>query len=450
MKSSIPRESYQALLAPRSIAVMGASGDPSKAGGRPIAYLKALRYQGGIYPVNPARSEIAGLRCYPNLAAIGAPVDLCVITLPANQVEAALQECVAAKVPAAVVFSSGFAEVGAEGRALQDRMRDLAEQNGIALCGPNCLGLISVAAKAAATFTTALERRPDLPFGHVGFISQSGAIAAFILALMQDQGLGLSHFITTGNEASLGFTDYALHLLDEPEVRVIAGYVEGLARDDLVALAGKAREKKKPLVLMKVGASAAGARASLAHTGNLVGNDAAYAAAFRQFGIVRPQSVDELLDFSHVLAISPLPRGTGAGIITISGGAGILMADWCEASGLDVVPLAADTVNRLKPVAPWFATPANPLDTTGRRSGMPACWSRRSRRWRPIPASISCWSMSAWRLGRRCASRTKSWPGPGRRKASRSWSAGCPKTKPRPMPACARPACRSLPNRCGW
>lgn len=356
----------RALLAPRAVAIMGASADPTKAGGRPIAYMRALGYSGRIYPVNPARAEIGGLTCFPDLKAIGAPVDLCIITLPAERVEAALAECAAAKVPAAVVFSSGFAEVGPEGRAIQERMRTLAETHGIALCGPNCLGLVSVAAKVAATFTTALERRPDLPFGHVGFISQSGAIAAFILALMQDRGFGLSHFITTGNEAALGFTDYALHLLDQPEVKVIAGYVEGLARDDLLALAAKARARRKPLVLMKVGASAAGARASLAHTGNLVGNDAAYGAAFHQFGILRPQTVDELLDFSHVLATQPLPRGARVGLVTISGGAGILMADWSEALGLDVAPLAADTVARLKPVLPWFATPANPLDTTGR------------------------------------------------------------------------------------
>ena len=164
-------------------------------------------------------------------------VDLCIITLPAAQVEGALIECGAAKVKAAVVFTSGFAEIGEEGRRQQERMAEIAAAHGMALCGPNCLGLINVASKATATFTTALERVPDIPLGRWRSSSQSGALAAFILALMQDDGIGLSHFVTTGNEAALGFADYATYLLDDSVSRVVAGYLEGANGPALVAVA---------------------------------------------------------------------------------------------------------------------------------------------------------------------------------------------------------------------
>jgi acyl-CoA synthetase (NDP forming) len=358
--------SLRALLDPRAIAVVGASADPSRTGGRPIRYLQQLGFAGAIYPVNPGRSEIAGLRCYPNLAALPDGVDLAVITVPAAQVEQALQDCADASIRAAVVFTSGFAEVGDAGRAQQERLAAIARAHDIALCGPNCLGLINVAKRSAPTFTTALERRPDIPYGPIGFISQSGAIAAFILARMQDQGYGLSHFITTGNEATLGFADFAEYLLDDPAVGVIAGYLEGIDGASLARVAAAALRHKKPLVVMKVGASAAGTRATVAHTGKLGGNDAVYAAAFRQWGMLRAENVDDLLDWSQTLAHAPLPAGRRVGIVSLSGGAAVLMADWCEQLGLPLAPLAPTTRERLAAAMPWFATPANPMDTTGR------------------------------------------------------------------------------------
>jgi len=356
----------RALLEPRSVAVIGASSDPWKAGGRPILYLKQLQFNGNVYPINPGRTEIGGLRSYPSLASVGAPIDLCVISVPTELVESALQECADANVPAAVIFTSGFSEVGAEGKARQDRLTKIAQVHGMAVCGPNCVGIINVASGAAATFTSAIERRLEIPSGNVAFISQSGAIAAHILAAMQDQGRGLRHFVTTGNEAVLGFADYAHFLLDDPEIRVIAGYIEGIDGSGLVGLADAARERRKPLVLMKVGASAAGAKASMAHTGKLTGNDAVFNAAFRQLGIIRAHTPEELQDFAETLAACPLPKGPRVGVVSVSGGAAILMADWCQTEGLDVVTLAPETNTRLLEVLPWFATPANPVDTTGR------------------------------------------------------------------------------------
>jgi acyl-CoA synthetase (NDP forming) len=359
-------DSLHALLAPRSIAVVGASSDPGKAGGRPLHYMLQLGFQGELYPVNPRREEVLGLRCYPSLAELPAVPDLCVIAVPQADVESYLEQCGELGIKAAITFASGYAETGDEGRAQQERLRDLALEHGIALAGPNCLGLVNVRTGAAPTFTTALERRPRLEAGPIAFLSQSGAVGAFVLGMVQDQELGLSHFITTGNEAALSWPDYARYLLEDEDTRVISGYLEGIDGAELVSVATAAREARKPLVLMKVGASVAGAAASAAHTGKLAGADYVYDAVFRRHAITRAHSLDELLDFSRALSMPTLPAGNGVAIVSTSGGAAILIADWCERLGLEVVELADETTARLRETLPWFASGKNPVDTTGR------------------------------------------------------------------------------------
>ncbi|MGH2947710.1 MAG: acetate--CoA ligase family protein, partial [Solirubrobacteraceae bacterium] len=359
-------ECVAALLAPRSIAVVGASADPGKAGGRPLHYMRRLGYRGALYPVNPRRSEILGMPCFERIADLPEPVDLCVLAVPAEHVEGYVAECAEAGVRAVIVFASGYAEIGAEGAERQARLRAIALEHGMALAGPNCLGAINVRLGAAPTFTTALERRPRIDEGAIAFLTQSGAVGAFVLGLAQDEGVGLSHFVTTGNEAVLSFADYAPHLLDDPHTRVLAGYLEGLEGTDLLRVAGAALEAGKPLVLMKVGASDAGAAASAAHTGKLAGADAVYDAVFRRSGIVRARTIEELLDYSRALAAGRTPAGGGAGIVSTSGGAAILMADWCDSTGLTVTELADTTRSRLRDALPWFATGRNPVDTTGR------------------------------------------------------------------------------------
>jgi acyl-CoA synthetase (NDP forming) len=355
-----------ALLDPRSIAVMGASADPAKAGGRPISYMRHLGFTGQIYPVNPNRSEVGGLRCYPSLGDIPEPVDLCVLAVPAEQVESSLKECAECGVKGAIVFASGFAEVGNDGRKRQDRIRKTALDNDIALVGPNCMGFVNFRTGAAPTFTTALERGKDMRPGQIAFVTQSGAVGAFVLGLAQDQSVGLSHFITTGNESVLGFAEYATALLQDPTTRVIAGYLEGLPGESLVRVAQSALAADKPLVIMKVGTSAAGAAASVAHTGKLVGSDQVYASVFRQFGIARAESLEELLDFSSALATERRPDGARVGIVSISGGAAILMADWCERLRLPMADFSGATLARLRRCLPWFGAVGNPVDTTGR------------------------------------------------------------------------------------
>jgi acyl-CoA synthetase (NDP forming) len=359
-------QSLHALLDPRSIAVVGASSDPGKAGGRPLHYMLQLGFRGALYPVNPNRSEILGLRSYPSLAALPSTPDLCVIAVPAESVEQYVIECGELGIRGVIVFASGYAETGEEGRERQERLRTLALENDLALAGPNCLGFVNVNGGIAPTFTTALERRPQLERGTISFVSQSGAVGAFLLGMIQDQELGLSHFITTGNEAALGITDYIGYLLDETDTSVIAGYLEGVDGAELVRVATAALEADTPLVLMKVGSSTVGAAASAAHTGKLAGVDAVYDSVFRQHAITRAESLDDLLDFSRALAVPNLPRGAGIGIVSTSGGAAILIADWCERLGLDVVELAPETTDRLADVLPWFSAGRNPVDMTGR------------------------------------------------------------------------------------
>lgn len=361
-----PAVRLESLLAPRSIAVIGASADAGKAGGRPIAYLARFGYHGPVYGVNPAYEQVAGFPCFPDVASLPPGVDLCVIAVPSPAVEGVLKECAAASIPAAVIFASGFAETGPEGAARQHRLARIARDGGIALCGPNCLGLVNFSTSATATFTTVLEREAVVPPGNVGFVTQSGAVGAFVLALAQDRQVGFSYFVTTGNEAVIGFTDVARFLLTDDTTSVISGYLEGVGGSELIALAEEALSHRKPLVVMKVGSSRAGARASVTHTGKLVGNDDAYEAAFRKYGIIRAGNIEELLDFSRTLGAVPPPRGANIGILSISGGAAILMADTCEQHGMTVPPLSADTVARLERVLPNFGTPNNPLDVTGR------------------------------------------------------------------------------------
>ena len=355
----------RAMLNPRSIAIVGASADPTKAGGRPLRYLRMLGYDGSIYPVNPSRTEIDGMPCYPSLAEVPGPVDLCVLAVSAEAAEPSLRACAAAGISSVIIFASGFAEVGDDGRRRQDGLRRIAAEHDIAIMGPNCLGFVNFGTGAAATFTTALERRAQ-PLGRIAFVTQSGAVGAFVLGLAADQNVGLSYFVTTGNEAVLGFADYAGALLDDPDTTVIAGYVEGLDGTRLIDLARRALDADKPLVLMKVGASAAGAAASAAHTGKLVGSDHVYSAVFERFGITRAESVEQLLDFSTALAAGRRPAGRRIGVVSISGGAAILMADWCERLGLEMARFGEATSARLREALPWFGSTGNPVDTTGR------------------------------------------------------------------------------------
>jgi len=355
--------SLDSLLRPRSIAILGASEDFVKISGRPLKFLLDKGYPGRILPVNPKYERIAGLPCYPSIAAVPETVDMAIVAVPAGAVLEALEQCVAKGVRAAVVFSSGFGEMGAAGRDHEGRLAALARRSGLRLCGPNTLGFMNNFERVMATFSQAGEG--ETPPGPVGFVTQSGAFGTAIFALARQRGLPLGYFINSGNEADVDFGDLLAYVLEDERIRVVAGYIEGL-RDGRKVLraAARALELGKPIVMVKVARSGAGARAAASHTGSLAGADRVYGDVFRQGGIVRAQNDEQLLDLVSAFVHCPLPQGPGVGIVTQSGGAGVLMADRCEELGLQVPELTEETCAALRKVVPAFGAVKNPVDIT--------------------------------------------------------------------------------------
>lgn len=360
-----------ALLEPRAIAVIGASAELTKLNGRPLKHLLDKGYPGRLYPVNPKYTTVAGLRCWPSVADLPERVDLAIVVLPARDVVEAVRELGRAGVPFAVVFSSGFGETGDEGRQRERDLLAAAAAGGVRICGPNCLGFVNAFERVTATFSQYAEG--PTPAGPVGFVTQSGAFGTAIAALARQRGIGLGYFVNTGNEADVSFPEVMRHVIEDPRIRVGAGYVEGL-RDGagLVALAGRAMALGKPLVLTKVGRLGAGSRAAASHTGSLAGEDRVFDAVLRQHGVIRARNEEQMLDAVDVLASCALPAGSGLGIVTMSGGAGVLMADRAEELGLQVPVLAPRTRDALLAVIPDFASPQNPVDITAQFLARPA------------------------------------------------------------------------------
>ncbi|MDH4150749.1 MAG: acetate--CoA ligase family protein [Betaproteobacteria bacterium] len=354
----------QALLSPRSIAILGASADLSKINGRTLGFLLEKGYRGRIYPVNPKYEQIAGLRCYPDVAALPEAPDLAVVAVPAAQVLATVKGLTQRGARAAVIFSSGFAEMGAAGRKLEHEVAAAARAAGLRLCGPNCLGLINAYDCIIATFGQFAEG--PTPPGPVGFVTQSGAFGTAIAALARRRVLGLGYFINTGNECDVDFVQMMRAVLDDERITAGAGYVEGV-RDGagLKALAEHALALGKPLTLTKVGRTAAGAKAAASHTGALAGTDAVFDGVIRGLGVIRARNEEHMLDIVDVLSSCKLPTGRGLGILTQSGGAGVLMADRAEEAGLQVAELTPETRTALARVIPAFGTTGNPVDVTG-------------------------------------------------------------------------------------
>lgn len=357
-------ESLSALFAPRAIAVVGASSNAQKIGGIPVDYQRRFGFEGALYPVNPNADRIQDLPAYPSLRAIGQPVDLAILAVPSALVDGALDDAIAAGVKGVVLFSSGFAEVGAEGAAAQARLGDKARAAGVRLVGPNCLGFMNIARHVYATFSPAPGVGRVMP-GRIGLVSQSGAFGAYAYAMARARGVGLSLWATTGNEADVQVADCLAWLAQDPDTDVIMAYMEG-CRDGprLRAALALAQANGKPVVMVKVGRTALGAEAAASHTAALAGDDAVYDAVFRQYGVLRARNLTEFFDLAHSAAVAGRPRDRSIGLFTLSGGVGALMADEASAQGLDARPLsevAQDTLRRWVP----FAAPRNPVDITG-------------------------------------------------------------------------------------
>ncbi|WP_088279969.1 acetate--CoA ligase family protein [Ideonella sp. A 288] len=357
-------EAIERLIHPRSIAIVGASADLSKINGRPLKHLLDKGYAGRILPVNPKYPQIAGLACVPDIASLPEAADLAIVAVPASEVLASLDALGRRGVRAAVVFSSGFGETGADGLALEQALAACAARHGMVLCGPNCLGFVNAFDKVYATFSQYADG-PTGP-GPIAFVTQSGAFGTAIAALARQRGLGLGYFINTGNQADLDFSELMGSVVGDPRIRVAAGYLEGLEDGPaLIRLARRCHQLGKPLVLTKVGRMASGQRAAASHTGALAVADAVFDAVIRQHGVLRARNEEQMLDMLQALSQERRPAGFGLGIATQSGGAGVMMADRAEEVGLDVPELAPATQARLAGVMPAFGSAGNPVDVTG-------------------------------------------------------------------------------------
>ena len=355
--------SLDSMLRPRSVAVVGASADRTRIGGRPIDYMLAQRFQGTIYPVNPNRAEVQGLRAYAGVADLPEAPDCAVVAVPGPLAVQAVDDLGARGVRSAVVFTAGFAEMDAAGAAAQDAMLAAARGHGMRLLGPNCLGLFNARIGFYPIFSSSLESGWPVP-GRVGIASQSGAYGTHVFAIARNRGIGTPVCVTTGNEGDVTIGDVIGWLAEDPDTDVIAAYAEGIreAGSFLQALEA-ARAARKPVVMMKVGTSAVGADAARSHTASIAGDDAVTDAVLAEFGVVRARTTEEMLDIAAMATRRIYPVGNTLGVITISGGAGVLISDAAERMGLPVPPMPEAAQVRLRAMLP-FAAPRNPVDCT--------------------------------------------------------------------------------------
>jgi acetyltransferase len=353
------------LLKPRSIAILGATPDHRRVGGRPLPFLTKYAFPGAIYPVNPKHQAIDGVRCYANVGELPEAPDMAIIAVPAARVLDAVRDCQDVGIPAMTVYTSGFAEMGGEGVALERALKEMVAEKGTLLCGPNCQGVANLNDRMCANFSSTLGR-DDVAAGPVAFVSQSGLFAGIVAADCHARGLGIGYLVSTGNEAGVDFADVLAYAAADDRIRVVAGYMEGVRdAEKLRKAALVARAHGKPLVILKVGRGAEGAAASASHTGAMAGSYEVYRAAFRQWGIIEVDDIAELFDLVELFSLGvPSSPGDRIGIVTNSGGIGVFSADKVGELGLRMAVFAPETRDAIAQRIPEFGSPQNPVDFT--------------------------------------------------------------------------------------
>ncbi|MEI6468696.1 MAG: acetate--CoA ligase family protein [Betaproteobacteria bacterium] len=346
-----------------SVVVVGASDNSTRIGGIPIFLLKKYGFKGKIYGLNPKYTTTLGIQCFSDVKKLPNKIDVAIFCVSADKIQEILPKLKEKGLKGLVIFSAGFTESGSLGKKLQNWLTEYSRSNQIAVLGPNCVGQISFASGRALTFANAFINMPILTEGRVALLSQSGGVATNIWADAVLNGTRFSHMITTGNEADLEFDDYLSYLADDDKTDFVIGYIEGLRDGIKFSLAAnRMREKGKPLILIKVGTSAAGRNAVASHTGQLSSDDAGYQAAFDRFGVIRVKTLEELSDFSRVFSFDKLiPKVT---IATTSGGAGVYATDLCTDLEIEMSNLSKKTENKLSKIIPSFGRIQNPVDLT--------------------------------------------------------------------------------------
>jgi len=351
-------EDLRPIFSPKSIAVIGASRSPMKIGYEILQNILVQGYTGKVYPINPETPMIMGLKTQPSVLAVKDDIDLAIIAVPAEFVPKVMTECAKKKVKGVIVISSGFSETGEKGKLLEEEVLQIARKGGIRLIGPNTLGYKDPIDNLDAAFVFGMPRP-----GEIALISQSGALCIGMIYYANGEHIGLSRVISVGNKADVDDADLIDYLDNDPSTKVIAMYIEGIK--DGKKFLDSARRCQKPIVAIKAGRTPAGSAAASTHTGSLSGSDAVYDSAFRQVHIQRAYDVIELFDFARALAYQPPTLSNKVGIISNGGGAGIMIADWCESIGLKVPNLAKKTIEALRPHLPSITSARNPLDVTG-------------------------------------------------------------------------------------
>ncbi|PPA72589.1 6-carboxyhexanoate--CoA ligase [Achromobacter spanius] len=356
-----------------SIAVVGASDDVTKIGGRPVQMLIKHGYAGAVYPINPKGGVIQGLAGYASVRDTPCAPELAILAVPAAATPAALRDCAARGTKAAIVLSAGFTEAGPAGAALQAELVAIAREYGMRVLGPNCLGAVNVADRLIGSFSIALEEHMP-PAGHAGIVSQSGNVGSHTMQSVARRGMGVSRFMATGNEADVDVADGIAALADDPDTHIILCCMETCRdADKLISALRLARQRGKPVIVLKIGSTEKGQQAAASHTGALTGSDAVIDAVFRRHGVLRVRSVEALIDVGHAASMlmpNRLPRNDAVTLVAASGGFGIMMADAMSEAGMTLPALAPLTQQRIHDAVPTAST-GNPVDASAQMSSRP-------------------------------------------------------------------------------
>ncbi len=357
-----PENRLDRLFSPRSVAIVGASANLESISGRPLKLLKRYGFGGTVYPVNPKYESISGFRCYPSLDRLPEVPDVVLVGVRASLVPSVIEDCARLGVKHAVIFSSGFAE--SAGTEAQEEIVRVAKSGGVRILGPNCQGLVNLAKEIPLSFSASLDtdRRPT---GHVAYVSQSGAFGFASFAMAADAGAGFRYVVTTGNQADLDVIEIARYLATDPEVNLLLLYLEGVSNGDrFLDLLRFTRSRNLPVAILKVGQSAVAKEAAKSHTAALTGDEKVWEAVFRQYGVLTLSDSDDVTDVARIFGGSRRTKGNRVGILSTSGGAGIIAADACDAVGLSVPLLEVELRKQVERFIPSFGSSLNPVDMT--------------------------------------------------------------------------------------
>ncbi|MGE7758999.1 acetate--CoA ligase family protein [Peribacillus sp. NPDC097895] len=358
-------EVVKQFLHPKSIAIVGASQDLTSIGGKPINNLIQHKYKGKIYPVNPKYQEICGYPCYPSILDIQGKIDVALIAVAASRILQTIEDCGKKEIRHLILFSSGFAETGPEGRCLQNELLQISRKHGIHIIGPNSIGCLNVIEKIPMGFSTSFESKKEFISGNIGLASQSGALGFSLFGLAQDENIGFSYIVNTGNQSDINVLDCISFMQQDTSTDVVAAYLEGVPDgEQLIELSKQSIKCDKPLLILKAGRSELGKKAAMSHTASLAGSEQAFNAIVKQFGLIPIRDIDDMIDTMKIFARGKRAKGSRIVTISNSGAAGITMADYSEQLDLELIRLQPETQEKIQSIIPVYGSAFNPIDIT--------------------------------------------------------------------------------------